>query len=136
MNYDNLKKVIQQTNPEIMELKFGCYVNGLGYSNARLCLVADDEVTLRVGHYGIDTEPLSEFGNRIKILGRPIRLADVLLALENNVRVERGIRMMDVPGTISLSDAINHTLSYWNLEDDDLDNQIEETRQFLINLLA
>lgn len=60
----------------------------------------------------------------LTVLGRPIRLADVLLATPAQYRGEEMQWVgMDV-------------VSKWNLEDDNLDHQSEGTKQSLINLLV
>lgn len=116
-NYEQLKAVIQTANPEIMELKFGCELEGG---------VTFISVNPKTNEYYILA------GNKIlkrneyrKILGRPIRLADVLLAstLEwSNIYEDRYLLM--------------NLLKLWNLKDDNLDHQSEETKQFLIDLLT
>jgi hypothetical protein len=141
--YDKLKSVIQQANPEIMELKFGCETNeGIVFTPQRGIKV---EIYIE-GDGRIEEYHVSD----LKILGRPIRLADVLLALDK-LRVD-GIDniQVDTNGDICSSEHIKylngkeiqpelHNPEYWcnwNLKDDNLENQREETKQFLIKLLV
>ena len=69
----------------------------------------------------------------VEILGRPIRLADVLLADMKRVDdkcAEKDCRKKEYPiGALKI-------LSKWDLKDDNLDHQSEECKQFLINLLV
>jgi hypothetical protein len=58
--------------------------------------------------------------SREDVPGRPIRLADVLLVGEDQLWAKN---VLDL-------------ITLWNLKDDNLDNQSEETKQFLINLLT
>jgi hypothetical protein len=62
------------------------------------------------------------------IIGRPIRLADVLLAVVKDFAYP----YEGVAGDIFASKLCR----LWNLKDDNLDNQSEECKQFLINLLV
>ncbi len=116
--YQQLKEVIQKSNPEIMELKHGCKV-----------IYADEmsepgEVLL--GMYEMNFEKTKVFnpynkddsGNLIEILGRPIRLADVLIVLEPSDNWKK-----------------DELLELWNLKDNNLDNQSDECKEFLIKLL-
>lgn len=162
--YEQLKQVIQAANPEIMELKFGCEVNldtgesyGFGEIVREISICPKHKRWATCENNGFECSDEMENGfiiftgndeyywertvkkSEIKdyqILGRPIRLADVLLALQNNVRTENGIRMMDIKGTFALSDATNHVLMRWNPKDDNLDHQSEECKEFLIKLLV
>ncbi len=59
-----------------------------------------------------------------KILGRPIRLADVLLA------------EMNKNGDYRDTFAFEQITQLWNLKDDNLDHQSDKTKQFLIDLLV
>lgn len=76
------------------------------------------------------------------ILGRPIRLADVLLAIDKarkNIFVRHdGVlfkwERFNEGG--SGHHGVESTYVEWNIKDDNLDNQSEETKQFLINLLV
>jgi hypothetical protein len=72
-----------------------------------------------------------------EILGRPIRLADVLLAIEETsnqaiVLDSRG-RMTDINTATSNG---FHNAIQWNLKDDNLDHQSDECKEFLIKLLV
>jgi hypothetical protein len=110
--YQQLKEVIQKANPEIMELKFGCEVEG--YKS---------------------------------VIGRPIRLTDVLIAL--NLRRDTHMKDWFAVNTYGLflenkvkeitarpyAHPMISALYSWNLKDDNLDHQSEECKEFLTNLL-
>lgn len=82
--YEKLRQVIIAANPEIMELKFGCqleYQNEL-WSVAKLtvnAILLTHTDGIRVTRFGNYSEAITKYG--VKVIGRPIRLADVLLAL-------------------------------------------------------
>lgn len=139
-DYEKLKQVIQQANPEIMELKFGCEIHyemfpmrtirtGIamyGVGNKEICVM----------HEGLIPDFIYEKRDLKKILGRPIRLADVLLALQSNTRIEKTVLMMNLPGTFAYSDAEHHVIARWNLKNDNFEHQSDHTKQFLIELLV
>jgi len=89
MDITKLKLVIQKANPEIMELKFGCEV----YCEQ----IIEDETGAMVDLYGTFVEKVGNESQILldaegcsgifpyedpEILGRPIRLADALVALK------------------------------------------------------
>lgn len=114
-----------EANPEIVELKFGCVVK---YSS---------KINMTCFHYGVDT---SEYGNgnvgwyfikedggryfdsmpNFPIIGRPIRLSDVLLAMKAKIYHS----FVDMDGII------------WNLKQDDLTLQSPECIEFIYSLLS
>lgn len=123
-NYQKLKEIIQKANPEIMELKFGCEVEvkSKKADNFKL-LVSEivDENCFKCSQ-GIFWESID-----YEIIGRPIRLSDVLMVINyRDFKVKND--------WVYLGDAMQ--TRFWNLKDDNLDNQSEETKQFLISLLV
>ena len=64
----------------------------------------------------------------------PIRLADVLQAIRDTVYPGTQYLITD-SGQFMEHGRYGKTLAYWNLKDDNLDHQSEETKQFLIDLL-
>ena len=131
MNIDKLKKVIQKANPEIMELKFGCrisfknengiYDEGTMLSSAFCC---QNYFVQKV----VDIRNLE-----IKIFGRPIRLADVLLALST---IGDGYFYGITDGGVFFHEDGGLLNGIWNLADNNLDNQSDECKEFLIKLLV
>lgn len=139
-NYQKLKEVIQAANPEIMELKFGCEVQR---DEEVLTFISDyyfegigdrqwKKVTLR-GEAGNVFEMAEMDLSKYKVLGRPIRLADVLLAMiaeTDRQTTNKEIRKMNY------SQRTLKILAKWNLKDDNLDHHSDEIKQFLIDLLV
>ena len=134
--YEELKEIIQKANPEIMELKFGCEVRFNLYQEVFIYVrpIAD-------GKYEI----IKKWGKKIckvkldeiTILGREIRLADVLLACTKMSVPEIDINVFGSPqmpegGLLMKS---KNGGGIWNLKNDNLDYQSEETKQFLFDLL-
>ncbi|HZU32743.1 MAG TPA: hypothetical protein VFB79_16620 [Candidatus Angelobacter sp.] len=77
------------------------------------------------------------------IKGRPIRLADVLLTAGDELAVvgsQSGMACFLTwhPNTIKpkVGKWINDENILWSLKDDNLDNQSDECKEFLINLLV
>lgn len=121
MNIDNLKKVIQQANPEIMEPD--------NLVSELLTYLPDER-----GRYKwVWDECTNEEQKAVKAIRgkievpRPIRLADVLLAMGSKKY------MISNDGHTNYAEL---TIDYWNLKDDNLDNQSDECKEFLINLLS
>jgi len=152
--YEQLKKVIQKAVPEIMELKMGCevdvgwtteprqphYVTVLRQLRSNTYAICNhlrntdyrNEVKQIIEYkdnFDIRRAPLEEI---FEILGRPIRLADVLYAIEQEYEDdENGITRAtgDIP-------EIRGILGYWQFSrDNNLDNQSDECKEFLIKLL-
>jgi hypothetical protein len=94
------------------------------------CIVANPEIgnDYSVAAIGGRLRNTSErVWNAKAVQGRPIRLADVLLAINATLRKERG--------TISLDENSVKLILFWNLRADDLEKQSEETISFLAELL-
>ena len=140
MNIEKLKKVIQEANPEIMELELGCYFSGEGVSKGLIFRIMNrfpfgfNAVYYHQGSGIVN----GEFDIRkIKILGRPIRLADVLLALQ---RFSLDFLLIDDFLKMSYEEEHkkhwNTYEGYWNLKDNNLDNQSDELHKLLTKLLV
>ena len=127
---EQVKQVIQKANPEIMELKFGCEIRTKfdetwtithrhkignikecwGVANLRQgSLVSDEDIEV--------------------ILGRPIRLADVLYAIGEpsqiltESEIDKRLKHIDI-------------ISKYNLLDDNLDHQSEDFINFAWEVLC
>lgn len=137
--YSELKNKIVEAVPEIMELKFGCEAvfipdNGGASANAIIAWIQDDNfvtdnVLVDSGEYTLH-----------KIIGRPIRLADVLRALQE-APYEKDYPFIELNPTYYGKDEMR--ISYkrdgaclWDLSKDSLDDQSDETKQFLYDLLC
>jgi hypothetical protein len=137
-NYDQLKQVIQAANPEIMELKFGCeIISGKQIFQVIDVDKANNDYLLFHSELGIHNSSMVIN----QILGRPIRLADVLLAVDEKFGLENpylvgfeGMIYKIAEGETELTN-LKH-LAQWNLKDDNLDHQSDECKEFLNDLLA
>lgn len=140
-----LKEVIQKANPEIMELKFGCEVEVKTYSGNVTKVIYLDEggSGVYVSHPSLKSKTaffekfdysIAGFKKYIlkEILGRPIRLADVLLAIKADVYIDS-----DGFFLIMLDDNdVRKVGAKWNLQKNNLDDQSPETIKFLLDLLC
>ena len=126
MNIDKLKKVIQEANPEIMKTN-----NKLDYLWDTINEVGDGVL----GKLEIEKSKLA-----IKFLNRPIRLADVLLALDKVDEKVFWVKNTEWGGEFIYFDlkvdGEVESHCYWNLKDNNLDNQSDECKEFLIKLLV
>ena len=141
--YDKLKKIIQESNPEIMELKEGCKVkfyfnvNLNNYEYSTITGIKSDTVFtidhfrkfINVHHGYYDKHLIKE------VLGRPITLADVLIAIYKNIP---DLSLCSYYGYEHYFEFHfdGEKIFTWNMKDNNLDNQSEETKQFLIDLLV
>ena len=145
MNIQKLKKVIQEANPEIMELKFGCefenkiigkslkvknnkyliFGNHQGFIEA----VCEDDRGVRIATF--DESAILE-AKATKILGRSIRLANVLLALDKYSQTKE---LPDV-GKYPAMYIVGQVVSLWDCKDNNFDNQSDELYELLTRLLV
>ncbi len=129
-------------NPSILDLKFGCefsFKNGV-----KNCVALSSDEWKRL-HFWVlfpglepkyDSLPRKEIEKYIEILGRPIRLADVLVAIDKKgtdanlwVNVSGGFAWT------SIGTDCREFETTWNLLSDDLRDQSPETLEFISNLL-
>jgi hypothetical protein len=100
------------------------------------CIDANPELDKSWAHVVVD-----ENGRKISCghreLGRPIRLADVLLAMDYH---KPGHKKCVTTGgsfaSIASFGPVYFVESHWNLREDDLEKQSAETLEFLANLLG
>jgi hypothetical protein len=146
-------------NPEILELKLGCEVEKLKYSEwdcGRFYVVAETAICNKhkkfdekcyeqengcVIHDGVEILEWTEENwwtyrlkqSEIKSLGRPVRLSDVLLAIEE---VPKSYKLvLDCGGRFWEMMKPSPSNMLWNLRADDLEKQSEETISFLYELM-
>ena len=121
---DQVQKIREEcikVNPEIGKIGFGDYITGEGVHNGRIIRVIEKHpfliaVDVLVSGSGVIYK---EFDTRnTKIIGRDIRLADVLLVLREKFKLNEVGNQ-----TIKL-------LELWNL-DKNLENQSEECIDFI-----
>src|SRR5918911_4448098 len=134
-DYEKLKSVIQTANPEIMELKFGCKcqdkdANGNLYGKWTIIKIHEQGIRALYSdnsdgfiHFDVVNDP-----DMTLILGRPIRLADVLLAYQMRSGEWSNWNSQDMHRIYALLQGQQG----WNLKDDNLDHQSEECKEFLI----
>lgn len=143
-------------NPEIVELKFGCFITdkhtiliSQGGDFGNEILQTFDTDTEEVGGIfashiddgsgGSRLETVDDLieSGELEIIGRPIRLADVLLAIKEP---EDKVYCVAVCGRFywSYADSDSHYIStgaQWNLRKNSLDDQDEPTIDFIHSIL-
>jgi len=148
MNIDKLKQVIQKANPEIMELKFGCRIiekrTTLGWKGIIMSETGQSKAYSKAysKNFSKDTDEYYIYypesvgisswlkTDEIKSLGRPIRLADVLIVIE---KLDKALHFCHLAKELCARGGL---LELWNLKDNNLDSQSDETKQFLIDILV
>jgi len=134
-NLQKLTKIIQEANPELMELSFGCEVTfegsvGMPHINHSATVLktnASGTIEIYTGF-----PPKSVNKEELEILGHPITLEHVLVALKAKSKAEYSNRP-----TIELKDykhAYTELLCFWQLTKP-LSGQSEETINFLLEIL-
>lgn len=120
-----VRAAIIKAVPEIMELKFGCE----GKTHGMKWVLT--EQGWRSGPRGFSIMEPRE------IVGRPIRLADVLLAARGN---KGELLRIDQYGTFWIGHSVEvmgeNTKVDWNLRTDDLSQQSEECIDFIHSILC
>ena len=132
-----IREACIKANPEIMELKFGCefIYQGAGERTGEKHYISRKD---KDGFWMDDKGEIACFDDGMKgaivgkIIGRPIQLADVLLAIEK-IRCKGLIS----PKLKRISEfwEVKRTLDYWNFKDNNLESQSEATIKFLADLL-
>lgn len=114
-----------KANPSILNLEFGCEY--------------ESEFTYK-GEHTIFRIPESGYpGKNNKIIGRPIRLADVLLAIWKKTPSNKTKITVESDGQfLVFNPLLNQRFAKqtWNLLKDDLSQQSQETMEFLAGLLS
>lgn len=159
-----------EANPEIVSLKIGCLLDlycgesaGLAYIVALCgvcpkhktfagCEKSENDCEVDDGVFAVADTDEGYYSHTIKledikpyqILGRPVRLADVLLAIKKeDAMVNKGGQLLHYAGETESLDGryrgfyVKHytpTIT-WNLRKDSLEDQSDECLQFLSDLL-
>ena len=132
---DKIKETCIKANPSILDLKSGCEVirgSDFGGSPENVFIGNPYECKEVLGKSIIQVQNpwnIDDTDDLIEVLGRPIQLADVLLALKNK-GVEYGSTNFSVYCTVLLQ--MDKPL--WNLTKP-LEDQSEETLKFISELL-
>ncbi len=132
---ETIREACIKANPSIKDLVFGCVVvNEVGEQERVLWSIdswkkGGKDVQLDGTAVHIHESELKE------IIGRPIRLADVLLAIEKKYKDKYRVTSQGVfenYNPLLQRHVVNET---WNLLKDDLTQQSDETIDFLFELL-
>lgn len=119
-----IKNVIAEAVPEILELKFGCEILRTNYDYDTVFATGEDNELYTVDHpEGYDGE--------YEILGRPIQLADCLAAISERTTFDYK-HIVRADGLMFDEEGNQAT---WNLLKP-LDGQSEETINFLHGILV
>lgn len=147
-NIKTIREACIKANPEIVKLKFGCMVEekiafgskfrGETFKGKRIFpLVQKDTADqwIFLTDTGMGRESEDKILDWHTVIGREIRLADVLLAIKNNQPGERGKEVLHICSE-GLSAEIQQLVCIWNLKQDSLEAQSPETIEFITNLLT
>jgi hypothetical protein len=142
---DQVRAAIIKAVPEIVELKFGCQIKRFENTVDTVVKIESFADGKHVAHLvKADGDPLS-YGPRTidienwKILGRPIRLADVLVAIEeaHKYRSDYEGRRVAIELVVATYEGGYFTRDrYWNLRADSLDDQSPKCIEFLHSILC
>lgn len=131
-----IREACIKANPSILDLTFGCEVDRGAGKDIHEFVVGqfNDAIALvRSSPYGIGYflpfEVPTDLVSSWKILGRPIRLADVFLAIETQLGSGKKI-VWDARESL-----VKHVVRRWNLRADRVEDQSTETLAFLAELL-
>lgn len=148
-NLDELKKIIQAANPGIMALPPYPYNPDAAKAIIELEKIAgktlwnetlEQTATLMIETYRKQQQLdyVRELQQDYENVGRPIRLADIIYAyLQNLIPARFLIGGYKEDMKFQYTDAsILNIVANWQLKDDNLDNQSDECKQFLTELLV
>lgn len=147
---EEIRKKCIEANPSIIALEFGCLLHrthegkdygyyqileqGSGFHPEMLWVSSRVFGKIHIDKNETGTEEelsIKDITDKFEILGRPIRLADVLLALSQVGAVTRGGKYL----INIVTDGNSHIDYRWNLLKDNIADQSPETIDFLYNLL-
>ena len=133
MNHETTIKRIQKLVPDVMKLEKGVevFVNSnfgiQGYGNVQ-CVRTYTQELGSISLYG-HNENGKDY-NVIKILGKPITLAVIMLAI-----IAKYTEIKDVWFVYDLRQTQRSVLTHWNLSQDNFNDQSDETKAFIGGLL-
>jgi hypothetical protein len=133
-----IKKVVVEANPSILNLDFGCEIQDeTGFIDTVVRVFPkspDGEIVVKTLTFLGPGDGV--YISKCKILGRPIRLADVMAAVAKTGKIIRYMSLCaDDRTPICLSTKENEGI-VWNLLKDDLREQTPETIDFLHSILC
>jgi len=120
---EELRQAIIKAVPEIVKKEFGCKAVE---KSTGMMFFWNSHCWQCVNNYNVK-KSMNEF--RGIIIGRDIRFADVLILLGEYKPVGVNKHYTD-------SNTLWHLYGWWKLENDNLDNQSEETKQFLYDVIC
>lgn len=140
---DKTKQKIQELVPEIMELKFGCRFKLKNVDNSKTYIYVSEKH--ENGCIFIQTSsgynPEYRCIDKENLIGRPITLADVLLAI-GKTGGRNGVISMETPNAKKFSieeyfvdTMVSKLLTIWDLTKP-YDNQSQETKDFIGSILG
>lgn len=125
-----INRACVEANPSIMDLTFGCEVVKSDMHSGVVVGEAYEQIAyLNYGEMKVFLAPKEQF----EILGRPITIADVLVAMAETVHREQVTHLVTCYGDIR--DTHFNLKCSWNLLRDNLSLQSDETLVFLAGLL-
>lgn len=122
--YEKLREIIIAANPDILKLEFGCQVEIIDNIKTKkyfhiLRRIKNEYVLYNSRHDAAFVKK----SNKLKILGRPIRLADILIAIKKKM--------------FSTEDkSTREMINDYNLSFDNLENQSQEFLDKLLEILS
>jgi len=123
MNHETTIKRIQELVPSVMALEFGCVLKN-GTATSRVIKERFDGTVMINDWDGWQDKKMIE--ENFEILGKPITLAVILLAIEKKNKAMLELTVVEW-GDI---------LGFWNLSKDNFNDQSEETKTFIGGLLG
>lgn len=149
-NLTEVREAIIKANPDIMKLEFGCRLldethQSFGKADPITCLIADEWTKEEdekpwIDHFREHSNryTIAEIRKRFRILGRPIRLSDVLVAIQKVPYCAfLSVHLSDDRRKKSKIELLSRgRQAWWNLLKDDLSLQPEETINFLHSILC
>jgi len=137
MIHEETIKRIQKLVPSVMALEFGCEIFREGAGREIFISRFGNEYSVcRLNNNGLFlpiTLPFPPESQRFEIIGKPITLAVILLALDIN---STDSRWKIIVGCNFMRIQFGESFSLWNLSKDNFNDQSEETKTFIGGLLG
>lgn len=132
---DFIRQKAIEANPEIVELKFGCEIEYEGEHGIYIEHIEGFADCFKLDHQFKSTGMCTVTNPKLKIIGRPVRLADVLNAL---MHTEHTVCIASNERFELFNKAKNEweqQFKTWYLVQDNLESQSEPTIDFIYSLL-
>ena len=144
MNHETTTKRIQLLVPEVMALEEGCRVVCVSESlkqehqlNGKGLVVSETHVLFLGSENVLDRLFVFYHPSFFTILGKPITLSVVLLAMSKNRKQgnHKYVVTVSEDGFMENTDMKNYNRVQWNLSKDNFNDQTDETKNFIGELL-